>query len=213
MQTALRARHDLHLLRKLWHTSTGCFGFAVVVGLNLNLHHAGFALMLFALAGFLFEGIRLNSPKINERVINAMGPLMRTSEQHGCSGLPFYALGVGASLLLYERDIALLAILFLVFADPISSLFGIMFGRNKLIAGKSLEGSMAGFITCYLLAFTWITSQYQVTGIEVMAFCILAGFVGAISELLSIFADDNLLIPILSGAGLTAINAIIPLMI
>src|SRR5690606_14987944 len=110
-------------------------------------------------SGFLFEAVRLRSNSINQRVINLMGPLMRKSEQNSCSGLPFYALGVGASLLLFESEIALLSVLFLIFADPISSFFGILYGRNRLVTGKSLEGSAAGFVTCYVLSFVWISSQ------------------------------------------------------
>lgn len=212
MERALRARHDLHLLRKLWHMTTGCVGYAVVVGLNLDLHMAGAGLLIFALAGFMLEAARLRSPALNKRVLATMGPLMRSSEQNSCSGLPFYALGVGASLLLFEREAALLGILFLVFADPISSLFGILHGKHRLVSGKSLEGSIAGFITCYLITFVWITSSGISSGPEVMLFCMLAGLVGSLSELLSVFADDNLTIPLLSGAGLTAINALIPLL-
>ena len=211
MQKVLRARHDLHIIRKLWHMSTGLLGYSIVVGLNLPLDITGMALVAFALTGFLFEGVRLNSPKINEKVISLMGPLMRKSEQNACSGLPFYALGVGASLLLFERDVALLSILFLVFADPISSFFGILYGRHRLISGKSLEGSAAGFLTCYILSFIWINTHQYVVGPEVVVFCIFAGLIGALSELSSIVADDNLTIPLVSGAGITLINTIIPI--
>lgn len=212
MEKALRARHDLHLARKTWHMSTGLFGYAVVIGLDLNLHLAGLGLLAFAVLGFLVEAIRLRTPQINRRIITLMGPLMRSSEQNSCSGLPFYALGVGASLLLFERDIALISILFLVFADPISSLFGILHGKHRLISGKSLEGSMAGFVTCYIISFLWISSSLSVIGPHVVLFCVLAGLIGSLSELLSVFADDNLTIPLLSGAGITVINFLIPLL-
>tara|TARA_R110002049_G_scaffold93482_7_gene231066 strand:- start:588 stop:1226 length:639 start_codon:yes stop_codon:yes gene_type:complete len=211
MENTLRARHDLHLMRKAWHMSTGCIGLAVYYGLGLHEHFVGTALLALAISGFAFEFLRLKNNKINQLVLRFMGPLMRTNEQTSCSGLPFYALGVGASLLLFEKEVALLSILFLIFADPISSLFGIMYGQNKLISGKSLEGSMAGFVTCYLLSFSWIMTQASITGPQVVLFCILAGLLGSLSELLSVFADDNLTIPLISGAGLTLINIFIPI--
>tara|TARA_R110000868_G_scaffold378945_1_gene644597 strand:- start:7565 stop:8206 length:642 start_codon:yes stop_codon:yes gene_type:complete len=213
MENTLRARHDLHLMRKAWHMLTGSIGLMTFLTFNIDQHLMGMALMVFALSGFLFEALRLRSPTLNEKVLSLMGPLMRRSEQNSCSGLPFYALGVGASLLLFEREQALLSILFLVFADPISSLFGILFGSHKIISGKSLEGSMAGFITCYLITFIWINSSTGLSGSNVVVFCILAGLIGAASELSSVFADDNLTIPLLSGAGLTAINLLIPVLI
>lgn len=211
MQNTLRARHDLHLIRKAWHMSSGCLGLAVYHLFNLSEHFVGFALIAFALSGFLFELIRLRNDKINTLVLKFMGPLMRKHEKNSCSGLPFYALGVGASLLLFEKEVALLGIFFLIFADPISSLFGILYGQNKLIPGKSLEGSMAGFVTCYLLTFVWIASQTGFSGPQVVLFCIFAGLIGSISELMSVFADDNLTIPLVSGAGLTILNTIIPI--
>lgn len=212
METTLRARHDLHLIRKAWHMATGCIGLGLFFVSGIEQYVMGAALLALALAGFALEMARLRIPSLNQRVLKSMGPLMRSSEQNSCSGLPFYALGVGASLLLFEREAALLSIMFLVFADPISSLFGIMFGQNKLISGKSLEGSMAGFVTCYLITFMWINLTSSVTGSHVVLFCILAGLIGAISELTSVLADDNLTIPLISGAGLSVINLFIPLL-
>jgi dolichol kinase len=39
----------------------------------------------------------------------------------------------------------------------------------------------------------------------------LSGVIGAASEVLSVKIDDNLMIPILSGAGMTMINLFIPI--
>lgn len=212
MERALRARHDLHLLRKAWHMTTGGVGLLLFLSLGASQHFIGMVLVGFSLAGFAFEFIRLRSRVINTLVLKTMGPLMRSSERESCSGLPFYALGVGASLLLFERDIAILSVLFLVFADPISSLFGILYGQHRLIPGKSLEGSIAGFVTCYLVTFMWLTQTQTITGPQVVGFCFLCGLVGAVSELLSFVADDNLTIPLLSGLGITLVNSLIPLM-
>jgi diacylglycerol kinase (CTP) len=58
---------------------------------------------------------------------------MRQSEKKSLSGMPFYALGVGLTLYFYKPSIALLAITFLVFADPLSSFFGILYGKRKIL--------------------------------------------------------------------------------
>ncbi len=211
MERTLRARHDLHLLRKAWHMTTGGIGLLVFLSFELDQHFTGLVFVCLALVGFTFEFLRVRLDGLNQRVMAVMGPLMRTSERNSCSGLPFYALGAGACLMLFEREIAVLSILFLIFADPISSLFGILYGQKRLIPGKSLEGTMAGFITCYLLTLFVINVNQNISGLEVVVFCFFSGCIGAVSELLSFVADDNLTIPLLSGFGITLLNAAIPL--
>jgi diacylglycerol kinase (CTP) len=122
--------------------------------------------------------------------------------------LPFYALGVGMSILLFDEKIAVLSILFLVFADPIASFVGVNFGRGQIMPNKSLEGTVAAFVTCNLLAIAYLYNS-NLNDSRLIVFSIFAGVIGAISELASAFnIDDNLTIPVLSGAGLTAINMI-----
>ena len=130
---------------------------------------------------------------------------MRESERNGFSGLPYYALGVSLSLLLYEEKIAILSILFLVFSDPISSFFGILLGRDKILPNKSLQGAIAGFVTCYLTTLFYLR-YYDYESLNALSFAIIAGLIGTISELMSVLIDDNLTIPVFSGLGLTILN-------
>jgi dolichol kinase len=41
---------------------------------------------------------------------------------------------------------------------------------------------------------------------NLLTFSLVAGLIGAVSELCSQFVDDNLCIPVLSGLGLTILN-------
>ena len=136
-----------------------------------------------------------------------MGPFMRESERNGLSGFPFYALGAGLSLYFYSEKIAILSVLFLVFSDPISSFFGVLLGREKILPNKSLQGSLAGFITCYLVTLFYLNAYGENT-VQALAFALFAGLVGSLSELLSIFVDDNLTIPVCSGFGLMILNEV-----
>ena len=122
------------------------------------------------------------------------------------SGLPFYALGVSLALHLFSKEVALLAVFFLVFSDPISSFFGIIYGKDKIMPNKSLQGAIAGFFTCYLITLFYGLS-YGGEGYNLLWFAILGGVIGAFSEMLSAFnVDDNLTIPVVSGLGLTVLN-------
>jgi diacylglycerol kinase (CTP) len=72
-----------------------------------------------------------------------------------------------------------------------------------------LQGAVAGFFTCYLLALFY-TVNSSVIGTHLLAFSIIAGLIGVVTELVSAFnIDDNLSIPVLSGLGMTLLNKFI----
>ena len=202
----LAKRSDLHILRKLWHIAFGsvCLGLYFVFRMDINFW--GYFAVCAAVLGFLNDLFRLNNKKYNSLCIKYMGPLMRKSEKDGFSGLPFYALGVGLSIIFYQTDIALLSILFLVFADPIASFVGVNYGKDKILPNKSLQGTIAAFFVCFLISVFYL-QDLNISSINLMAFAVLGGVIGSLSELASTFnIDDNLTIPVISGGGLSVIN-------
>jgi diacylglycerol kinase (CTP) len=206
LETVLHKRSDLHILRKLWHISTGSFGLFLFVRSDESQRFWAFAILGIAIAGFLIDFVRNKYASVNTVVIRLMGPLMRRSEKEGVSGLPFYALGVSLSLFFYSRDIAIVSCMFLVFSDPLSSFFGVLYGKDKILPNKSLQGAVAGFFTCYLITLFYAMNTTTL-GTHLLVFSILAGVIGAASELVSAFnIDDNLTIPVLSGLGMTLLN-------
>jgi diacylglycerol kinase (CTP) len=204
-ESLLPARTDMHLLRKIWHMSTGSIAITLFLLSGQDQKAWGWAALIFALVGFSVDFLRLRYPKANELAIKFMGIFMRENERNDYSGLPFYALGCGISLLLFQSHIAILSIMFLVFSDPISSYFGVKYGKEKLLPNKSLQGTTAGFCTCYLITLIYGISLGHVS-FDLLLFALLAGLVGAISELFSVLVDDNLTIPVISGFGLTGLN-------
>jgi diacylglycerol kinase (CTP) len=206
LDKVLHKRSDLHLLRKLWHISTGSLGLFLFARSQEDQQFWGFLVLGIALVGFVLDIARARYTKINHFVIKFAGPLMRRSEKDGMSGLPFYALGVSLSLFFYNRDIAILSVMFLVFSDPLSSFFGVLYGKDKILPNKSLQGAVAGFFTCYLITLFY-TMNHVTLGNHILIFAVVAGLIGALSELVSAFnVDDNLTIPVLSGLGMTVLN-------
>jgi diacylglycerol kinase (CTP) len=205
-ETVLHKRSDLHILRKLWHMSTGSVGLFVFFHSNQSQTFWASIILAIALAGFTIDLVRNKVPAINKLVIKFMGPLMRRSEKDGVSGLPFYALGVSLSLFFYSRDIAIVSTMFLVFSDPLSSFFGILYGKDKILPNKSLQGAVAGFFTCYLITLFYAMNT-SALGTHLLLFAIISGVIGSASELVSAFnIDDNLTIPVISGLGMTLLN-------
>lgn len=199
-------RSELHLLRKVWHMSTGSLALYLYYALDMDKFLWPIIAFAVAVFGFSFDLLRLKSEKFNKFAFKLGGPFYRDSEKSGISGLPYYALGVSLSLFFYKESIAILSIWFLVFSDPLSSLFGVIFGKDKILPNKSLQGSAAGFCTCYLITLFYCL-KYGQSHQNILGFAILAGIIGSISEILSAFKiDDNLTIPVVSGLGLTFIN-------
>ncbi|MGE3609365.1 MAG: diacylglycerol/polyprenol kinase family protein [Bacteriovoracaceae bacterium] len=206
IEQVLHKRSDLHLLRKLWHISTGSLGIFLFFQSTETLHYWGVITMIIAISGFALDLIRSKIPAFNSVFIKVAGPLMRRSEREGISGLPFYALGVSLSLFFYRRDIAVLSIMFLVFSDPLSSFFGVLYGKDKILPNKSLQGAVAGFFTCYIITLFYTMNTASI-GTHLLVFSLLAGLIGSASELISAYnIDDNLTIPVVSGLGMTLLN-------
>ncbi len=204
-QSQLKLRSDLHILRKLWHIGTGLSGLTIYKTLQLEQKYMASALLIVAAMAFIVEFSRAKSEKLNQLVLIAMGPFMRESERNGMSGFPFYALGTSLSLFFFSEKIAILAILFLIFSDPISSVFGVLYGKDKILPNKSLQGSLAGFITCYLISLIYLLG-HGVDDYSLIWFAMFSAVIGVFSELLSVFFDDNLTIPLVSGLGITIVN-------
>ena len=211
IETVLHKRSDLHILRKLWHISTGSLGlFLFMRGGESSTAFWATCVLILAIAGFLTDIIRARVPAFNKIILKIAGPLMRRSEREGVSGLPFYALGVSLSLFFFQRDIAIVSVMFLVFSDPISSFFGILYGKDKILPNKSLQGAVAGFFTCYLITLFYVMNNTTL-GTHILVFSIVSGVIGSASELVSAFnIDDNLTIPVLSGLGMTLLNHFVP---
>jgi diacylglycerol kinase (CTP) len=202
----LHKRSDLHLLRKIWHITTGALGLFLFLNSAQDTRLTAFIVLAISITGFTIDFIRARSPKLNKVVLTVAGPLMRRSEREGMSGLPFYALGASLSLFLFSKDIAVLSIMFLVFSDPLSSFFGVLYGKDKILPNKSLQGAVAGFFTCYLITLFYVMNSATL-GNHLLVFSVVAGIIGTLSELVSAFnIDDNLSIPVLSGLGLTLLN-------
>ncbi len=202
----LHKRSDLHILRKIWHISTGSLALFLFLRSTESSFYWGMVGITIAVTGFIIDVCRNRYPAMNNVVLRVAGPLMRRSERDGWSGLPFYALGAGLSLFFFNRDIATLSIMYLVFSDPLSSFFGVLYGKDKILPNKSLQGAVAGFFTCYLITLFYIMNT-STLGFHILVFSIIGGVIGAASELISAFnIDDNLTIPVLSGLGLTILN-------
>jgi dolichol kinase len=127
--------------------------------------------------------------KIFQKFFNNM---MRSHELDGkLTGASYVLIGSFVTITLFPKDIAIPALLFASFGDTFAALVGKKYGKVR-IWGKTLEGSIAGFIACILV--TWF-----IPGIT-LEIKIIGALAAMLIELIPIRIDDNLRIPLFSGA-------------
>lgn len=212
----LKKRSDLHLARKMWHTS----GVLFIAYLHSVIpRHIALPILLFA--SFLtltIDFIRINSVKLNSVVMQLFQSIMRENEIRRLSGNTFLIIGVLVIELFFSKDIVLLTLFFLAFADPCASYFGIKYGRRKIIQSKSLEGFTAAAVICFILTFLFLLTKngnidmlnHRLNMVNILVISLAAALVGALSELVPIGKlDDNLTLPILSATGLFLIFTVL----
>ena len=194
-------------MRRVWHVVVGVLGLMGYYLWKLPIVSFAHFSVLVALIGFFIDFQRFKRPALNAVLEKHFGPIMRRSEKLSFSGLPFYALGVALLIYLYPEKIAVLAILFLIFADPIASISGVYLGKDRLLPNKTLQGTIAAFISCFTIAigYFFVTENHSE---NIILFAFFSAVVGSLSELVSAFnIDDNLTIPVISGGAMVVLNA------
>jgi dolichol kinase len=93
-----------------------------------------------------------------------------------------------------------LGTLVLAFGDPAASLVGKRWGKRKLVADKSLAGSLAFFLVSAVLCAAFVWWRVPVDSLWQGARLVLAvAAAGALTELASTKLNDNLSIPLCAG--------------
>lgn len=162
------------------------------------------------------EYLRFASSRFNRMYIAVVGPLMRENEKTGkqINGVIWYLVGLIIVLSIFPKDVSLLSIYLLSWADLAASTVGRAYGKytRKIIGNKSLAGSAAAFITgvvATLFVYRFLFAQCaeynppstilyneHLSKISVYGLAVIMGFAAAVSELLPV-VDDNFSIPII----------------
>lgn len=196
----LRKRSDIHWERKLWHM-TGVFG--MFLAYTLLPPFVSGMILVVSMAFFLpVDFFRHRYPALNDWMVHAFKPVMRTHEIHRIAGTTYLLTGVAIIVLLFPPPVVALTLLFLAFADPIASFIGIKYGKDKVFGHKSIQGFMAAYVVCALCTFVFL--YYHGIALDrVMIVSLIAGLIGALAELIPIGKiDDNFTLPVLSSIGL-----------
>ena len=200
--SGFKSKSDLHIARKVWHMSGVFTLFACWQNFPywLSMTLLGLAWISFVPADFL----RQRNSKLNDFVSTAFKPIMRGSEYNRLAGTTYLLTGVLLIAALFTKEVVSLSLLFLAFADPIASFVGIKYGTIKIFGHKSLQGFLAAVAVCFLATLAFLSYYDVKTNLLLVA--IVAGFIGAVAELVPLAKiDDNFTMPLMSSLGLASL--------
>ncbi|KZT52594.1 hypothetical protein CALCODRAFT_81624 [Calocera cornea HHB12733] len=203
---------NLELPRKTLHSSIGPLTLVLYFSWPedqslMPIIQAVFGLMCIILLGDL---LRFQIPWVRQIWEKQLGKFMRESEKTQINGTVWYCLGAITCLYFYPRDIAVASILILSWCDTAASVFGRLissssrlspyspllpnplFGYIPIARKKSLGGTFAGGIVGVAIALGMFGPGWG---------CAFVGIIAGLAEAVDVGGlDDNLTLPVLSGA-------------
>jgi dolichol kinase len=186
----------LFYYRKIFHL----FGSIVAVGyLIIPEKTLYLKILVGVLIPFLLvDIIRLTIPSMNKLFFRIFSRITAEKDTYQLNGSTYYLISSILAILLFPREIAIAAMLYLSLGDSIAAIIGKRFGKIK-IYNKTLEGSLACFLLCFFISLTLFNWKIALVG--ALSATIVELFSSGDFRTLLLF-DDNLLIPLLTGAAL-----------
>lgn len=166
-------------------------------GNRMSLLTIGAITLIFLIADIA----RLAYSKVEKFILSDFKYLFKKSEEGKFSSMTLFLLASFSIFLIFPREIAYLAFTFLVFGDIFSKIYGMKFGRRKIIGERTLEGTLSYFTGS--LGSGYILSLF--IGIDI-GILITGAILASLTELFSIGLDDNFGVGLISGIGMSALR-------
>ena len=156
--------------------------------------------MVLATAALTAGGLGLDIARFRVEPLNRiflrwLAPLLKADEDSRVTGATYMAMSALAVFLLFDRPVAVAALLFLSLGDPAAALVGRRMPGPRIF-GKSPVGTGA------FIAVSWaVVGVLVAAGVVDYQWGLMAGAVAAgLAELAPLPVDDNLTVPIAAGA-------------
>lgn len=192
----IKALADIHLERKLTHV----IGILIMVTLHhfFSLQTCWMILLFGGVPLLMLDIFRHKVAYLQTLTLKMFGGIMRRREVRGISGTTYLLVGTAVILAIFPHNIVALSLLFLALGDPVASFVGVKYGSLKIVGKKTLEGSLAAYAVCCVVAFCFYSwKELMVEHIYIVS--LLSGFVGAVSEIIPLKIDDNFVQPVLNA--------------
>jgi len=126
--------------------------------------------------------------------------ILRRHEHRDFTGATYLMFSSMICVAFFRPDIAFAACAFLSIGDTMAAVIGMNFGKRKFYNHKSLEGSLACFVSAFAFGLFFLDNPWLALGGSLSA---------TIAELVNISVDDNVKIPIISGIVMTIMTIIL----
>ena len=193
-ETALPPRPTLW--RRLFHVGSGSSIPILAIFTSVEV----MVVLMAVLSGLaiVVETARLRLPGLNQRLVRWLSPLLKASERQAITGATYMALASLVAFLAFDKPVAITALLFVSLGDPAAALVGSRVGGPRL-GGKSPVGTLAfvlvGLSTAAVLMAVDEVEHHWSIGV--------GAAIAALVELAPLRLDDNLTVPLISGAAMT----------
>lgn len=191
--------------RKIFHTA----GLGIPIGYYFvdDKSTVLIVMVIVTVVYFAFEILRQISPKFEKLFTWVFSDIMRPEEHKTFTTTGYYLLSAISTIALFSKTVAITSLFFLILGDSNAALVGKRWGRIKIYS-KTLEGSLACFVTCFLIAMISsridfllaLVSEELDSLIALDPLIALAGaFAATIAEFVSTGGYDNFTIPLAAG--------------
>ncbi len=189
--------------RTLFHVTSATLSI-VLLEMVLPLHSLPWVTGGFALGCWTLEVTRRRSAWWNDKLMEF--PLFKRiahpRERHQVNSSTWYATALFILALSQAPTIAVVALAVLGLADPAAALVGRRWGRTRIAQNRSLQGSLAFFLTGTIASWAALLAFHPVAGLGgSLAIAAGAALAGATAELLSQNLDDNFTVPLSAAVG------------
>ena len=187
--------------RNLFHFGCGLFAVLLVQTL-LTEATMPYVAIPFALFCWTAEALRVRYPIVTRAFMAVLGPVSHPHEHHRVNSATWFATALAMLSMCCAPRVASAAVMVLAAGDPAGALIGRRFGRVRLAAGRTLEGSLGFVLVGALAALVTLLMAYP--GLRtpmVLLVALGAAVAGALAELVTKKLDDNLTIPLGAAIG------------
>lgn len=195
----LPTRRNLQFARRFFHMGTG-ITIATLYWFTFTHQQAIHILGLLACLLYVMEQVRINYPALSNRLLPISKFFMRAEEQLKESAMVPYVFAVLLTIITFPKPLALIAIYTLAIADPLSAIVGIRFGKRRIVSHKSVEGSLAFFISTLLISLGIFSITLGGISFVPITLALLLAIMASAFEMIPIKLDDNLTIPLFTAA-------------
>lgn len=188
------------LARKGIHLSSSTLPLLYWLGCSREFMLWGLGAMI--IIAVIIETLRHSRGPVRAFIETWFGGMLRPFERNGLTGATFVVLANWLAILLFEKHIAVAALLILSISDSLASLIGVPYGRRRFLGG-SLEGSGAFLVSACVISLLLLPQQ----PLAALAGAAAATVIEAATLRIGKWQlDDNLTVPLVAGAVMSALT-------